>query len=290
MVRRMRKADVKPEYDLDIVIPVYGQAELLARCLASIEATKGDIKARVIVVDDCGPDREKLNDVYLSFNGHSILKCDDSILIYNHKNMGFSYTVNTGVNRGNAPLILILNSDIELQPDCLQQMVREFQNSKVGIVGPKLIFADNRWQNYGKVQHAGLAVNWFGQFVHVNLGWSPEHPKVNKRREMQAVTGACLMISRQAWRGIHANYRSFDDPTTGALNEIYSKGQYEDVELCFAARALDLAVVYQPKATALHYVGASVTGAGEGFPTARNENIFKARCGHLLVFDEWRFL
>lgn len=283
MVRRMRRPDVKPEYDLDIVIPVYGQAELLAKCLASIEATKGALKARVIVVDDCGPQQDELKQVYRSMNGNSAI-------IRNAKNSGFAYTVNTGVNRGNAPLILILNSDVELQPDCLQQMVSEFKDSKVGIVGPKLIFADNRWQNYGKVQHAGMAVDWLGRFVHINIDWSPEHPKVNKRREMQAVTGACLMISRKAWRGVHANYRSFDDPTTGALNEIYGKGQYEDVELCFATRALDLAVVYQPKATALHYVGASATGAGEGFPTGRNENIFKARCGHLLIWDEWKFL
>ena len=277
-----RRQKLAPEYDLDIIIPVYGQSDLLAKCLASIEATKGDIKARLILVDDCGPEQDKLKLVYQSLNGNSTL-------IRNSQNSGFAYTCNTGVNRGNAPLILLLNSDVELKPGCLQAMVSEFDNPDVGIVGPKLLFGDNRWQHAGKVQHAGIAVNWYGQHIHVNLGWSTDHPKVNQRREMAAVTGACLMIRRKIWKEIHAQYRSFDDPTTGALNEIYTKGCFEDLELCYAVRAVGYKVVYQPQAEALHYVGASVTAAKEAYPIQRNGNIFQARCGHLLAFDEWMY-
>lgn len=281
MAKRKRQP-AKVEYDLDIIIPVYGQADLLAKCLASIEATKGDLKARVILVDDFGPEQEKLNPIYHSMNG-------SSLVIRNRENSGFARSINNGVNRSNAPLILLLNSDTELQPNCLQEMVAEFENSEVGVVGAKLIFGDNRWQNYGKIQHAGIAVNWLGQHIHVNLGWNPDHPKVNERREMQAVTGACLMIRRKIWRDILANYKSFDDPTTGALNEIYTKGTWEDIELCYATRALGYKVIYQPKASALHYVGASVTGADEAYPAQRNASIFQARCGHLLIWDDWRW-
>lgn len=277
-----RRQKLQPQYDLDIIIPVYGQPELLAKCLASIEATKGDIKARLILVDDCGPEQDKLKVIYQSLNGNSAL-------IRNTQNSGFAYTCNTGVNRGNAPLILLLNSDVELKPDCLWYMVTQFTLDNVGIVGPKLLFGDNRWQHEGKVQHAGIAVNWHGQHIHVNLGWSADHPKVNERREMQAVTGACLMVRRKIWKEIHAQYKSFGDPTTGALNEIYQKGVFEDVELCYATRALGYKVVYQPKAEALHYVGASVTAAGEAYPIQRNELIFKARCGHLLAFDDYKY-
>ena len=272
-----RRQKLTPEYDLDIVIPVYGQADLLSKCLASI-----DVKARVILVDDCGPEQDKLKEVYSGLNGNSTL-------IRQPQNSGFARTVNTGVNRGNSPLVLLLNSDIELKPGAIQAMIDEFNNPEVGIVGPKLIFGDHRWQQYGKIQHAGMAVNWFGQFIHVNIGWSPEHHKVNQRREMQAVTGACLMIRRKIWKDILAQYKGFGDPTTGALNEIYTKGCYEDIELCFAARGLGYKVIYQPKAEALHYVGASVTGAGEAYPIQRNELIFRARCGHLLQFDEYRW-
>ena len=51
MAKRKNKP-VKEKYDLDIIIPVYGQPVLLAKCLASVEATKKDIKAKIILVDD----------------------------------------------------------------------------------------------------------------------------------------------------------------------------------------------------------------------------------------------
>lgn len=279
-----RKARAKEQYDLDIVIPVYGRPDLLQKCLASIEATKGDIKARLILVDDKGPNQDELKAVYHSLNG-------TSRVIYNRENNGFARTVNTGVSLGSAPLILVLNTDIEFLPGALQAMVNEFDDPAVGAVGPKLLFPPDSYdptRPAGKVQHAGLAVNWRGNIVHVQIGWSADHPAVNERRKMQAVTGACLMTRRQVWQQVVSAYRKAGDPTGGALNEVYGKGTYEDVEYCFAVRSGGHHVIYQPAAVAYHHVGASAEGAG-GYPVSRNEMIFKARCGPLLAWDEWRF-
>lgn len=279
-----RKARTKEQYELDIVIPVYGRPDLLQKCLGSIEATKGDIKARLILVDDKGPNQDELKAVYQSLNGTSRVS-------YNRENSGFARTVNAGVTLGSAPLILVLNTDIELQPGALQAMVSEFDNPAVGVVGPKLLFPPDSYdptRPAGKVQHAGLAVNWRGNIVHAQIGWSADHPAVNERRKMQAVTGACLMTRRQVWQQVISAYRKAGDPTGGAFNEVYGKGTYEDVEYCFAVRSGGHHVIYQPAAVAYHHVGASAEGAG-GYPVSRNEMIFKARCGPLLAWDEWRF-
>jgi len=48
-------------------------------------------------------------------------------------------------------------------------------------------------------------------------------------------------------------------------------------------------VVYQPKAVAVHHVGGSIRATGQGFELKRNEMIFRARCGHMLAWDMWRF-
>lgn len=280
-----RKARQKVEYDLDIVIPVYGRPDLLQKCLDSIEATKGDIKARLILVDDCGPDQEALGAVYRSLNGNSRVS-------RNRENQGFARTVNAGVALGSAPFILALNTDIELQPGALEEMIVTFADPQVGVVGPKLLFpldSCDPTRPAGKVQHAGLAVNWRGNIVHANIGWSADNPAVNKRRKMQAVTGACLMTRRETWRKVIEAYRKAGDPTGGAFNEVYGKGTYEDVEYCFAARAVGYQVIYQPAAVAYHYVSASAEAAG-GYPVNRNEMIFRARCGQLLAWDEWRFM
>lgn len=283
MPRRMRRVDSKPISQLDIVIPVYGQAELLQHCIAALPEAAKDTSYRLILVDDCGPEQEQLGQVYQSLNG-------TSKLFRNKQNSGFARTVNTGVSIGNAPFILLLNSDVILLPGAIPAMLKEFEDSSVGVVGCKLLFADSRWGNEGKVQHAGICQNVQGQLIHINLGWDSGHPKVNQRREMQMLSGACMMTRRETWRKVTAEYRKFGDPTNGAFNEVYEKGCYEDVEYCLAARAQGYKSIYTPSATGLHYVGASITAANEAYPLGRNSMIFMARCGHLVIYDEWKYL
>jgi GT2 family glycosyltransferase len=271
--------------DLDVIIPVYGRPDLLERCLASLEATRGALDVRLILVDDASPEPAALEPIYARLNGRARL-------IRNRQNSGFPRTVNRGVALGFAPLVLLLNTDIELQPGCLQAMIAEFADPQVGIVGPKLIFPPDSFDPHrpaGKIQHAGMAVNFRGQFIHANIAWSADHPKVNERRVVQAVTGACLMTRRSLWASITKFYRSSGDPTSGALNEIYGRGTWEDVEYCFAVRGQGYQVIYTPNAVAYHAVGGSSAQVGQGYPLARNEMIFRARCGHMLAWDEFRF-
>lgn len=281
--RRRQPAEPKTEYLLDIVIPVYGQAELLQKCIQALPEAANGTPYHLILVDDCGPEQEQLGELYRSLNGNSRL-------IRNKQNSGFPKTVNAGVASGNAPFILLLNSDCILQPGAIPAMLREFEAPDVGIVGAKLLFGDNRWGYFGKVQHAGIARNVTGQLAHVNLGWSADHPKVNQRREMQFVTGACLMTRRTVWERVTAEYRRHGDPSQGALNEVYDKGTYEDAELCLATRAQGYKTIYTPDAVGLHYVGASITANNGAFPLNRNNMIFGARCGHLVEYDEWQYL
>lgn len=281
---KRKQRPVKEQAQLDIIIPVYGQAALLQKCLDALPQAAGDVAYQVILVDDCGPEQEQLTEVYRGLNGNSKL-------LKNKHNSGFARSVNSGAATGRAPFILLLNSDVILHSGAIPAMLKEFDDLEVGIVGCKLLFADSRWGgNEGKVQHAGIVRNPAGHLIHVNLGWSADHPKVNQRREMQMVTGACLMTRRKVWQQVTAEYRKYGDPTTGALNEVYDKGTYEDLEFCLAARAHGYKVAYTPDAVGLHYVGSSVTGAKEAFPLNRNAQIFGARCGHLVIYDEWRFL
>lgn len=283
--RKIKNKPQKEHYDLDIIIPVYGQPVLLAKCLASIEATKKDIKTKVILVDDCGPKQDELKQVYHSLNGNSRV-------VYHKQNQGFARSVNDGVALGNASFVLILNSDIELKENCLQEMLAEFADPKIGVVGPKLLFPEDSIdprRPAGKVQHAGLAINIQGNIIHPNIGWQSDHPKVNQKRTLQAVTGACLMTRRIIWNEVLKQYRQSNDPTKGAMNEVYSLGTYEDVEFCFAARSLGYLVNYTPKAVAYHYTNASVVDHQDGYPIGRNKMIFQARCGHLLQWDEWKY-
>ncbi len=286
MAKRKRRP-AKNTADLDIVIPVYGRPDLLQKCLDSIEATKGDIKTKLILVDDLGPEQDELNTIYRSMNG-------TTQIIRHSQNQGFPRTVNDGIARGFAPLVLILNTDTELQPGSLQAMMAEFKGD-VGIVGPKLLFPADSTDPHrpaGAIQHAGLGVDFEGRITHLNIAWPENHPIVNQRRKLQALTGACLMARRDVLRKVHKFYNENGDPTSGPFNDLYGRGTYEDVELCFAARSQGFDVIYTPLAVAYHHVSASVGDKTDnaGYPTGRNEMIFRARCGHLLIWDEWRYL
>ena len=286
MAKRKRRPKRKQQIklpDLDIIIPVSGRPDLLAKCLESVQTTKGDLGINIILVDDQGPDQEALNELYGSLDGASQV-------IRNPANLGFPRTVNTGLRTSTASLVLILNTDVELQPDALQMMIAEFDEPAVGVVAPKLLFppdSTNPHRPAGKLQHAGLAIDFQGRVIHPYVGWSADHPAVNNRRECQAVTGACLMTRRSVWQSVLRAYQQAGDPTTGPFNEVYGRGTFEDIEYSFAARSLDYKVIYTPKAVAYHYVGASAEGSG-GYPLDRNYLIFKARCGTYLIWDEWR--
>lgn len=279
MAKRKRKSTA----ELDIIIPVYGRADLLTICLASLETAIKRIKINVILVDDCGPEQDELSKIY-SYAGYQVL--------HNQQNRGFAQSVNRGVRAGKAPYILILNTDIELQPDTILEMLAEMQDPKIGVVGAKLLFplnSDDPTRPAGKVQHVGIGTNIAGQMIHPLIGWSNDNPKTNVRRNCQAVTGALFMTSRVVWKRIEILYKQANDKTTGAFNDVYGAGTYEDVEYCFAARSEDYQVIFTPKAVAYHHVGASVKEHQSGYPLQRNEMIFKARCGALMAYDDFSY-
>lgn len=282
--KRGKRTPRPPTARLDVVIPVYGRLDLLQMCLESLEETRGDVALNIILVDDFSPNLEQMQAFYKTLPG-------EYTVLENHQNQGFPATANWGAMQGRAPIILFLSTDIVLYDGCIQAMLAEFDDPKVGVVGPKLLFPPEspHKQVAGKVQHAGLCVDIGGNIVHANIGWSADHPKANERRVLQAVTGGCIMTRREVWNKVAAFYKQAGDPTRGGFNVVYGRGTYEDVEYCLAVRGNDYQVIYQPEAVAVHHVGGSISATGQGFALKRNEMIFRARCGHMLAWDMWRF-
>jgi GT2 family glycosyltransferase len=278
---------LKPSH-LDVVIPVHGQPALLAECLTALPAACGDLDWRLVIVDDDSPQDADLSVLYEALPSRATL-------IKNKTNSGFPQTVNRGVANCLSALVLILNSDVTMAPGSIEKMAREFEEPEIGVVGPMLLFrddSDSAVRPAGKIQHVGLAVDWGGRVIHPLVGWSADNPRAKIRREVQAVTGACLMTRRACWTTVAEVYRTMGDPGGGGLSTVYGMGTYEDVEYCLAVRGNGWKVIVQPEAVGQHFVGGSVIDEKTRgkFDIKRNEMIFRARCGHLLQWDEWRFL
>jgi GT2 family glycosyltransferase len=198
------------------------------------------------------------------------------------ENIGYPGGCNEAVSRTDAPLILILTADVFMEPGSINEMVRAMDNQEVGVCGPKLLFPLNMDSPHGPggtVQHAGIAFNIAGKPHHVFIAWTPSNPKVNIRREMAAVTGACFMTRKDLWMQV------------GGFDRRYGLGTFEDIDYCFAVRAAGKKVMYIPEAVGYHLVnGARLQGANvNGFNLPMNDTIFRGKWAYMLAWDEWRY-
>lgn len=277
---------------IDICMSVYGEWGMLHRAISQIPAAVGDYEGgyRIILIDNGTPPwipsadqtNNPVSPEQQSEAIKSLLRPNDTFVRLN-ENIGYPGAMNTAVSRGTSQYVLILTSDVYLEPNAIQVMARELDdNEKIGIVAPLLMFPleESPHGPPGGVQSAGIAFDIQGNPFHIFIGWTPENPRVNKRREMQAVTGACFMTRRTLWNQI------------GGFSQVYGAGTYEDIEFCFAVRSLSYTVVFNPTSRGHHYVGGSIVqGAGKsGFPLALNSTIFKGRWAHALEWDSYKYL
>jgi len=226
-----------------------------------------------LIVVDNGTPNEKGRELFNELD-------ESTVKHWLKQNQGYPGAVNAGVNRGSAPLIFILTSDVVMEPGAIAEAVKEMDNPEVGVVGCKLIFPEGTPHGQAHTtQHAGICFNLAAKSFHIFLGWSKDHPKVNQRREMAAVTGAALMTRRNLWQKI------------GGLNMEYGGGTFEDLEYCFLIQALGKKVVYAPQVVGTHYVGGSIVQGAQkhGFALSKNESIFNSRIMGAIAWDEWRY-
>jgi len=273
--KRLRQKRSKPQpqsrWLLDIVICVMGKFDLLTRCLESLPDAAGDISYRVIIVDNNSPYRDEFYD-----------KLETTVtLIKNKENMGFVLASNAGAKRGKAPLILMLNSDVILDPGAIKRMVMDFDDPEIGVVGMKLRFPElkehlHAAKDAGKVQHVGLATNIHGDFYHLFIGWDLDHPKVQAVDDVLAVTGAGLMTRRNLWVQI------------GGFNPIYGIGCYEDVEYCLNVKAMAKIIIVDQEATGIHFTNATAKEFNVGYPLKQNNMLMKSRWGGRYPWTCWQ--
>ncbi|MCS6319401.1 MAG: hypothetical protein H8K05_16825, partial [Nitrospira sp.] len=104
----------------------------------------------------------------------------------------------------------------------------------VAVVGSKLLFED------GSIQHAGVAFSRECLMpYHMYRGGRAESACVNRRRELQCVTAACMLVRRLSFEQVDG------------FDEGYRNG-FEDVDLCLKIRKQDRKIVYQPNSVLYH--------------------------------------
>ena len=90
---------------------------------------------------------------------------------------------------------MFLNNDTQVKGAWLPTLLRTFSEfERVGAVGPKVLFPDGRLQDAGSAINADCTTSLIGVFD------DPDLPRFNYPREVEYVSGVCLMIEAERFR------------------------------------------------------------------------------------------
>jgi ADP-heptose:LPS heptosyltransferase/GT2 family glycosyltransferase len=229
---------------VSIIIPTMAARGLIKVCLESIRSQTDYPRYEIICIDNI-PAAETEWKLWLRENADKVVVLDEPF--------NWSRFNNKGAEAAAGEFFLFLNDDIEvLAPDWLDALVEHAQRDEVGVVGPQLLYPD------GKVQHAGLFLAAVGgRHIFRFLGGDEPGPfgLARTQRDMTAVTGACMMMSRRAFEA------------AGGFDEAHAVIN-NDLDYCLRVQQRGGRVIYTPHARLIHHELASRAMMKDEFDTA----------------------
>lgn len=214
--------------EVSIIIPAYNHFDLTFSLLKSIRRHT-DMHYEVIIADDCSTDDTRQVDQYATGVRH----------IRTKRNSGFLRNCNHAAAEARGQFLVFLNNDTNVTAGWLEALLTPFSDPATGITGPRVLYADGRLQEAGGIIWQDASGWNYGRMQ------NPEKPAYNYLKEVDYVSGCCLVIRQKLWEAI------------GGFDERFAPAYYEDTDLCFAAREHGFRVIYQPAASIIHLEGAT---------------------------------
>jgi GT2 family glycosyltransferase len=183
-------------------------------------------------------------------------------------NLGFSGGMNVGVRmalaRG-ADLVLMVNSDVIVPPDCVERLERCLETQRAGIAGPVVLSRSEP----GWVVSLGISyVARTGRMRHRGVGAQLNDGARIEGGPVDAVSGCLMLIRRDVFDAV------------GLLDEDFFFS-FEEIDFCLKAKRAGFATVLDGTAVAYHEGGRSI---GTDTPVrlyfaARNHLLLASRNG-----------
>ena len=211
---------------VSLIIPSFNGRGLLKRNLPGVvEAAETAGNSEVIVVDDGSTDgsRQWLED---EWQGRVRL-------LYNNTQRGFISSVNMGVKRSGGEMVLLLNSDVRVEPDFIAPLVDALDERTFAVSCCSLT-------NEGHNEGLSAAFYEDGDLVVVQPGVEMPDTAHDRRCTNFHASGGFSLFSRAKWLEL------------GGLNPIYHPFYWEDVDLCFRAWKRGWRCIYEPESRVHH--------------------------------------
>ena len=249
-------AELKPGGPtVSIIIPACDNLYLTRQCLESVWRQTRDVDCEVILINNGSTDGTK---AFLEEIKGRV------VALHVEQRVPFAKANDMAAHFAKGDYLVLLNNDTIAHPGWLTEMLKVARGQEgVGIVGSRLVYPS------GRVQHAGIAFRekWP---THIYCQSTDAHaPYLLRTREMQAVTGACMLIPRRLFGQF------------GGFDEAFKNG-YEDIDLCLRVREAGYRVICCGRSVLTHYEGRT---PGRHDHDAKNHALFMGRWAHRIQDD-----
>ena len=228
---------------LSALIPHYGEAEPTLALIEQLKTQESVEDLEIVVSDDCSPDPFPDGDGYL--------------LIRRDENGGFSSNVNSAASAATGEYIVILNTDLTLQPGTLAELLQAATPHQPAVCSPKVIengapiHAARRWPN--PLHHAWewltpLARIRGTKLWHRFVGHDVDAHAATSAHPTDWVMGACMLIPRESF------------VRAGGFDERFFMNS-EEVDLQKRLTTIGVPSVYLPEVAVEHEGGGSSPSA-----------------------------
>ncbi len=235
-----------------IIVPLYKKLEFLPAQIAHFANDAFMRNCEIIYVLDFPPQEQEV--INLLEKLHNIYKISISLLVLSH-NAGYATANNLAADYARAEHILLLNSDVvPIENNWLANMLDFYRAHEaiegIGALAPKLLYDDN------SIQHAGMyfaldAGRSFYENLHYYKGYPENYASSNENKIVPAVTGACLLISRDKFMEV------------GKFSTDFIIGDFEDSDLCLKLSARGLVHYYFADSKLYHFERQSMNSIDE---------------------------
>ena len=228
----------KPAPLVSLIIPTRDGYEILKQCIDGI-FDKTSYKNYEILVLNNQTTCPKTLDYFEQVSGK-----DNVRVIDYDREFNYSAINNFGVSKARGSIIGLINNDIEvINPDWLDEMVRQVSRPDIGCVGAKLYYPDDR------IQHAGVILGIGGVAGHAHKYFSDQNPGYFSRlrlvQNFSAVTAAALLVRKSVFEEVHG------------LEEQHLKVAFNDIDFCLKVRENGYRNLWTPHAKLYHHESVS---------------------------------
>ena len=256
--------------DISLIIPLYGRIDWMLHQCAHFSRHGLPGVELIYVLDDPPRKNDLINLTQRCFRWFGI----PMRLVLLPQNVGYGPANNEALRVARGRYVCFLNSDVlPRDGEWLRRMVGALEaDENLGAVGARLLFED------GTVQHDGMSLRRLPQFGDIPF---PLHPGKGRRpppgrglREVEAITGACMVLPRELAREL------------GGFDEDYAVGDFEDVDLCLRIRAKGLICAVHDEVVMWHFERRSQEAPGVSWRqnlTTVNAWTFSERWGHAVT-------